>query len=219
LLPELTGKAGARKALVGFSPATWAQAAARQLSGAVAAAGNAGAAAGLGRLNPSGGRMPTPAEITEKFWKSVKSDRTMMVGLAGVSESLAQPLTAQLDDDHSQGPIYFFTAKDADLVREMGGSHPATAYFTGKGHDLFASVEGELVADNDRATIERLWNPFVAAWFEGGKDDPNLQLLRFEPGHAQIWLNDHSLLAGVKLLLGTDPKKAYQDKTADVRLS
>jgi general stress protein 26 len=163
--------------------------------------------------------MPTQAEITEKLWKSVKSDRTMMVGLSGASQSLAQPLTAQLDGDEAQGPIYFFTTKDADLVREMGGVHPALAYFTGKGHDIFAAIDGELVADNDQATIERLWNPFVAAWFEGGKDDPNLQLLRFEPGHAQIWLNDHSLLAGVKLLLGNDPKTAYAGKTADVRLT
>jgi len=159
------------------------------------------------------------AATTEKFWKAVKSDRTMMVGLAGVGESLAQPLTAQLDDDHEEGPIYFFTAKDADLVQDMGARHAATAYLASKGHDLFASVEGELIADNDRATIDRLWNPFVAAWFEGGKDDPNLQLLRFEPGRAQIWLNDHSLLAGVKLLLGRDPKAAYAGKTADVRLS
>jgi general stress protein 26 len=163
--------------------------------------------------------MASEAEIAEKFWKAVKSDRTMMVGLAGVGESLAQPLTAQLDDDHEEGPIYFFTAKDADLVQDMGGRHAATAYLASKGHDLFASLEGELVADNDRATIERLWNPFVAAWFEGGKDDPNLQLLRFEPSRAQIWLNDHSLLAGVKLLLGHDPKASYEDKTADVRLS
>ena len=163
--------------------------------------------------------MPNEAEITEKFWKAVKSDRTMMVGLAGVGESLAQPLTAQLDDDHEEGPIYFFTAKDADLVQDMGARHAATAYLASKGHNLFASVEGELIADNDRATIDRLWNPFVAAWFEGGKDDPNLQLLRFEPGRAQIWLNDHSLVAGVKLLLGRDPKAAYAGKTADVRLS
>jgi general stress protein 26 len=163
--------------------------------------------------------MPTQAEITEKFWKAVKSDRTMMVGLAGVDESLAQPLTAQLDDDHKEGPIYFFIAKDSDLAHHMGANHRATAYFVDKGHDLFASVEGELVTDNDRAMIDRLWSPFVAAWFEGGKDDANLQLLRFEPGHAQIWLNEHSLFAGVKLLLGTDPKKSYEGKTADVRLS
>jgi general stress protein 26 len=162
--------------------------------------------------------MTTEAEIADKFWSSVKSDRTIMVGLSGVAEALAQPLTAQFDDGHEHGPIYFFTAKDSDLVQDMGGRHAATAYFAGKSHDVFASVEGELVADNDRAVIDRLWNKFIAAWFEGGKDDPKLQLLRFEPTRAQVWLNDHSLMAGVKLLLGRDPKAEYADKTADLRL-
>ena len=36
---------------------------------------------------------------------------------------------------------------------------------------------------------------------------------------AQIWLNAHSLLAGVRLLLGSDPKKAYQDKVGEVELT
>jgi len=83
---------------------------------------------------------------------------------------------------------------------------------------LFASVEGRLAIDNDRATIDRLWNPFVAAWFEGGKDDPKLRLLRFEPGNAQVWLNENSLFAGVKMLLGADPKQDYKDKVAEMDL-
>ena len=41
---------------------------------------------------------------------------------------------------------------------------------------------------------------------------------RFEPAEAEIWLNDSSLLAGVKLLLGIDPKKSYRDKAAKVKL-
>ena len=67
-------------------------------------------------------------------------------------------------------------------------------------------MQGELVADNDPIMIDRLWNRFVAAWFEGGQNDPNLQLLRFVPDRAQIWLNENNLLAGVKMLLGSDPK-------------
>lgn len=161
--------------------------------------------------------MPNQAEIAETFWKAVKSDRIMLVSLTGVEDGLAQPMTAQLDDGR-EGPIYFFTAKDTDLVHDLGSRHRATAHFAAKGHGLFASVEGELTPDNDPATIDRLWNRFVAAWFEGGRDDPTLQLLRFEPNRAQIWLNEHKLLAGVKLLLGGDPKAAYQDKTAQVRL-
>ena len=66
--------------------------------------------------------------------------------------------------------------------------------------------------------IDRLWNRFVAAWYAGGKADPKLCLLRFDPERGQIWLNENSLLAGVKLLLGRDPKQDYKDKVANVRL-
>jgi general stress protein 26 len=66
--------------------------------------------------------------------------------------------------------------------------------------------------------IERLWNPWVAAWFEGGKDDPKIVLVRFEVEHAQVWLNESSFFAGVKMLFGKDPKKDFADKVADVPL-
>ena len=65
--------------------------------------------------------------------------------------------------------------------------------------------------------IDRLWNPFVAAWYNG-KDDPKLALLRMNAEHAEVWLNESSLLAGVKMVLGIDPKKDYKDKVADVDL-
>lgn len=168
--------------------------------------------------------MPDAAKLTRKFWDALKSDRTVMLGLAGVEDGMSQPMTAQLDDardrgNADKGPIYIFSGKDTDLVQALGARSPAILNFASKGHDLFAAVEGELIADNDRETIERLWNPFVAAWFDGGKDDPNLQLLRFEPGQAQIWENENSAFTGVRLLLGRDPKEDFRDKTAEVRLS
>jgi general stress protein 26 len=65
--------------------------------------------------------------------------------------------------------------------------------------------------------IERLWNPFIAAWYEG-KDDPKLALLRLDAEDGEVWLNESSMLAGVKLLLGRDPKQDYKDKTGVVDL-
>ena len=66
--------------------------------------------------------------------------------------------------------------------------------------------------------IDRLWNRFVAVWYEDGKDDPQLQLLRFEPQSAQVWLNENHLFAGVKLALGMDPKLDYEGKVAHLSL-
>jgi general stress protein 26 len=161
--------------------------------------------------------MSNEAEIEAKFWKALKSDMTVMLGLTGVEQDHSQPMTAQLLEGREQGPVYFFTSKDTNLVRELGQRHAAFLSFSSKGHELFASVHGELIIDNDRATIDKLWNKFVAAWFEGGKDDPKLQLVRLDPDRAQVWLNENSAMAAVKLLLGRDPKKEYAGKMADVR--
>ena len=162
--------------------------------------------------------MSNEAEIEQKFWKALQDDRVVMLGLTG-DDGHSQPMSAQtLHDESARGPIWFFTSKDADLVRTMGASHRATLDFSSKGHQLFASVQGELSASNDRAVIDRLWNRFVAAWFEGGKDDPKLQLIRFDPEHGHVWLSENHLMAGVKLLLGRDPKREYGDKVADIRM-
>ena len=163
--------------------------------------------------------MTNEAEIEAKFWKSLQDDRVVMLGLTG-DDGHSQPMSAQtLHEENTRGPIWFFTSKESDLVRALGAAHRATLSFSAKGHDLFASVQGELSASNDRAVIDRLWNRYVAAWFEGGKDDPKLQLIRFDPEHAQVWLSENHLMAGVKLLFGRDPKREYKDKVADIRLS
>ncbi|MFD1612229.1 pyridoxamine 5'-phosphate oxidase family protein [Sphingomonas tabacisoli] len=158
--------------------------------------------------------MANEAEITEKFWKALKSDRTVMLGLHGAMQDRSQPMTAQTLDGQSY--VWFFTTKDNHLVQDMRTDDRAMMVFASKGHDVFATIDGRLEEDNDRERIDQLWNPFVAAWFEGGKDDPNLQLIRFDPTAGQVWLNEHSAFAGLKLLLGRDPKQDYKDKVAEV---
>ena len=160
--------------------------------------------------------MPTPQELEKKFWKELASQRTMMLGLDGQDDGHVRPMTAQFEDDRS--PLWFFTSKDNALVTQVANADRAIASFTSKGHDLFASLHGRLRLDNDRATIERLWNPFVAAWFEGGKGDPKIALLRLDAERAEIWLNASSLVSGVKMLFGVDPKDDYKDNVAKVAL-
>jgi general stress protein 26 len=160
--------------------------------------------------------MPTPQELEQQFWKALKSDMTVMLGLDGIEDGHARPMTAQLDGD--RGPIWFFSAKDNAILQNLHKSDRAIATFASKGHDLFATIHGRISLDNDRATIDRLWNRFVAAWFEGGKDDPKLALLRLDPERAEIWADASSFIAGIKLLLGVDPKQDYKDKVAKVSL-
>lgn len=161
--------------------------------------------------------MASPTELEQKFWKALGSDMTMMLGAPGIEGGHLRPMTAQLDDGRA-GPIWFFTAQDNALVRGLATDNRATASFVTKGHDLFASVQGSLALETDRAVLDRLWNHFVAAWYEGGKADPKLALLRLDPDQGEIWLNGSSLVAGIKMMFGVDPKRDYKDKVAKMDL-
>lgn len=162
--------------------------------------------------------MAKPDELETVFWKALKSDRTVMLGLEGVEDGHTRPMTGLIEGDEG-GPIWFFTATDNAMVQALGQGHRAIAAFVSKDHDVFASVRGTLRRDDNRAVIDRLWNPFIAAWYEGGKDDPKLALVRLDPDQAEVWKSGSSLVAGLKLLFGRDPKKDYADKVAKVDLS
>ncbi|WP_431637790.1 pyridoxamine 5'-phosphate oxidase family protein [Dyella sp. KULCS107] len=159
--------------------------------------------------------MSTEQKLEEKLWSALSSDRTVMLGLNGVEDGHARPMTALVEGD--RGPIWFFTSQSNAVVENLARSDRAIAAFSAKDHDLFASIHGKLSVDQDRQVIDRLWNPFIAAWYDG-KDDPKLVLLRFDAEHAEVWLNESNLVAGVKMLFGADPKKDYRDKVGDVDL-
>jgi general stress protein 26 len=159
--------------------------------------------------------MPTPEELEAKLWAGLRSEMTVMLGMVDESAP-SRPMTAQFESDEDRGPLWFFTSQDSELVQAGGGA--ATAVFISKGHDLFARIEGKLVEDTRREMIEKLWNPFVAAWYEEGKDDPDIALMRLDLDSAEIWENASSLMAGIKAMLGINPQKDYKDKVAEVPL-
>ncbi|MDB5687610.1 MAG: ral stress protein [Rhizorhabdus sp.] len=161
--------------------------------------------------------MADAAEIEAQFWKDLKSAPFVMLGLVDARDGHTQPMTAQFENNG--GPLYFFTTKDNGLIAALKeSSQRAIATYTGKGHDLFASIHGTLSLDNDNATIDRLWNPHVEAWFEGGRNDPRVALLRLDTEKAEMWLGGSTIGAVLTRLFGKDPKSSYKDNMADVAL-
>ena len=167
------------------------------------------------------------ARLTKAFWKAIDDSPFMMLGLSGVADDQTCPMTAQVDvpaggHEEDGGPIYFFASKSDGVGRNLAGSPRAVAAYAAKGHSLFAHVHGTLSPSNDRAVIDRLWNPFVASWYNEGKDDPDLLLLRFDTERATIWeAEEGSTLkaAALRALFKVDPgKERGKEHKADVTL-
>ncbi len=92
-----------------------------------------------------------------------------MLGVESARDGAAQPMTVMFEDqDCDEGRPLIFTAKD---------------------HELTRGLRGTLEVVNNWATIERLWSPIVAEWYEG-MGDPKLALVCFDAEDARIWISD-----------------------------
>jgi general stress protein 26 len=140
--------------------------------------------------------MADTIELKRDLWTRMSHSPFLMVGLTGAQQH-SEPLTAQLDEDQVD-TLWFFVGSHNRLT--PGGE--AMAQFVSKGHDYFACLAGTVRVDNDRAMIDKLWSRPVEAWFPGGKDDPDLRLLRFDIRDAELWEADMSLSGKLKMLLG-----------------
>ena len=151
-------------------------------------------------------------DIKQQFWKALADSPYLMVGATGEREHHI-PMNAQLDKD-ANSAFWFFTATDNRLA--AGG--PAMAQFAAKDHDLFACISGTLRPETDRAVLDRLWNNGIEAWYEGGKNDPKLVLLRFDLDNAEIWTADPGIKGMFKLATGMTMKEGELGEHATVTL-
>ncbi|RPF70418.1 pyridoxamine 5'-phosphate oxidase family protein [Aurantiacibacter spongiae] len=156
--------------------------------------------------------MTATPELKEKFWKALADSPYLFLQLDSAPDN-AVPMTAQLDKD-ANSAIWFFTTKDHCLAN--GG--PSTATFAGKGHEMFARFKGNLTEETSRERFEDLWSKPVEAWFPGGKDDPNLLMLRMDLGQAEIWNSDLGFVDNVKMLMGFDTREEGREEHTETTL-
>ena len=154
----------------------------------------------------------TPDELKQKFWHELANSPFLFLQLDGRSDT-SVPMSAQLDKD-ANSAIWFFTQTKSTFA-QLG---PVTASFASKGHDLYARFNGTLAVETSKERFDQLWNNFVAAWYDGGKDDPDILFLRMDLGDAEIWSGDLGILTTAKMALGQTIHDEVQDKHAETTL-
>lgn len=97
----------------------------------------------------------------------------------------ARPMSiAELKPDVA---MYFSAQRGSPKVKAIAANPAALVTFQSASE--YASLSGKATIVNDRALIERLWSESWRVWFPGGKEDPDLILIRFDPSTAEYWDN------------------------------
>ncbi|MFL6708416.1 MAG: pyridoxamine 5'-phosphate oxidase family protein [Massilia sp.] len=120
----------------------------------------------------------------------------------------SQPMTNQEVD--ADGALWFFTNSNTDLWQNIVASPKVNVSFAEPADSLYVSISGVAERIVDRARIDQLWNPMVAAWFPNGKDDPHVVLIKVVSKTVQYWdIKENKLSQMVQMakaaMTGTTP--------------
>ena len=89
-----------------------------------------------------------------------------------------------------EGNIWFFSEKNSDKNIAIETSKNVQLFFSHPGKSSYLVVNGEAEIILDQKQIEELWTPIAKIWFKGGKDDPNISIIKVNPTNAYYWDTD-----------------------------
>ena len=128
------------------------------------------------------------SSLKETFWDRLDDVRT---GMLSADSARAVPMSHYIDK--KAGAIWFITANGTDLAKTASGGAKGEYIVSSDAEGIYSRIDGTLSAVTDPAKLDELWSAVAAAWFEGGKQDPDIQLVRFDPSTAEVWVTGGAL--------------------------
>ncbi len=130
----------------------------------------------------------------DEFWDRAAAVNAGMLDAQGGKRLV--PMSHHADRENNT--LWFITATGTDAVDAVAtGPMPCAYVLADNGNGLYAHLHGSLSRSNDAAKLDELWSPVAAAWFEGGRDDPDIRLLSFKITKGEVWATSTSGIAFV----------------------
>jgi len=142
----------------------------------------------------------TTSDLRKALSDALDKERNGMLGIEGSNQHM-QPMTHFWDEQAEA--LFFITSQDTELSQTVGKG--ATAHFTitARKDEVYACMKGRIARVVDPGKLDDIWTPAAAMWFDGGKDDPDVTLLRMDLDTAAVWKVDaNALQFGIEMARG-----------------
>ena len=146
------------------------------------------------------------------LWNLIKDTRFCMLSHRHADGSLhAHPLTTQNKTLGEDGRLYFFVSSRTELGQRLRQDGNVNLAYANPGEDTWVSVTGTARVLEDLGKKRELFNTIAKAWFPGGPEDPELELVEVHIDEAEYWnVKENKLLQLLKMgkaaATGTRPK-------------
>lgn len=97
----------------------------------------------------------------------------------------AVPMSTQEVDD--EGNIWFLFSSESHTFQHLQNDADICLLYSDPGSYSFLSIHAHTETSQDRERIDKYWNKMVEGWFEKGKEDPRIRVLKVKPFEAHYW--------------------------------
>ncbi|GAB2591221.1 pyridoxamine 5'-phosphate oxidase family protein [Microlunatus antarcticus] len=112
-----------------------------------------------------------------------KASIALVTTVAEDGSLVSRPLAVQQRE--FDGDLWFFTEDPSPKTAQVRANDQVNVAIQA-GHG-WLSISGRGSVSQDQAKIDELWSTGAEAWFEGGRDDPAVALLRVQGVTAEYW--------------------------------
>ncbi|MGJ8643018.1 MAG: pyridoxamine 5'-phosphate oxidase family protein [Luteolibacter sp.] len=139
-------------------------------------------------------------EAITKLQEIVKGSPTCMFATK-LEQAPFHVVPMHVQEADYEGNLWFVSSKDSTHNAQIKDDPRVQLIFANSPDMEFMTVFGTASVSTDRDQINRLWDAMVGSWFEGGKDDPNVSLIRVQPTIAHYWDTDDGKLVTITKML------------------
>ncbi|WP_256004151.1 pyridoxamine 5'-phosphate oxidase family protein [Pedobacter deserti] len=127
----------------------------------------------------------------------------------GLPLSVRPMSVLEVDDE---GNLWFMSMKESHKNHEIESDPFTHLFFQENKNSGFLNIYGITEVVRDRKKIEELWNPLLKVWFQDGKDDENISLLKVVPTNVYYWDTRHGeAVAFIKMAASVITGKTMDD--------
>ena len=101
------------------------------------------------------------------------------------------------------GNLWFISSAESNKNDEIQGDNEVQLMFAKNSDAHFLSIFGKASIYKNREKIDEIWTPIAKTWFEEGKDDPNVTVIKVTPTDAYYWdTKDGKMITLLKMAAG-----------------
>jgi general stress protein 26 len=120
---------------------------------------------------------------TDDFWNRLDN---VNAGMLTLGTARAIPMSHYAD--RRGKALWFISAQGTSAVKALAtGPAPAQYQIASGDGQIYARIDGEASLSSDTEKLDELWTAVADSWFEEGRRDDDVRLIRVALTEAEVW--------------------------------